>query len=169
VTGWVVRPGVKGCNLKAQGKQAIIIRGYAQCMAQLLKQDERTVTSCSSQILNKKSGRASGRTSGRRTRHTHPQPLADVAISHPQAIPIHRPTLAPAPPPLPYSQLEHREGEGPKRLCRTSWVALEAEETPRRGNRRRGGKYNTRSTFETFRCNTCNIWLKTDETLETWV
>jgi hypothetical protein len=169
VTGWVVRPGVKGCNLKAQGKQAIIIRGYAQCMAQLLKQDERTVTSCSSQILNQKSGRASGWTSSRMTHHAHPQPLADVAISHPQAIPIHKPALASAPPPLPYSQLEHREGEGSKRLCRTSRVALEAEETPRRCNRRRWEKCNIWSTFETFTCNTYNIYLKTDETLEIWV
>jgi hypothetical protein len=72
VTGWVVRPGVKGCNLKAQGKQAIIIRGYAQCMAQLLKQDERTVTSCSSQILNQKAeGLAAGRPAAGRVTLIH--------------------------------------------------------------------------------------------------
>jgi hypothetical protein len=40
------------------------------------------------------------------------------------------------------------------------------EEIPRQGNRSRGERYNTRSTFETFKYNTYNIRLKVDETLE---
>jgi hypothetical protein len=40
------------------------------------------------------------------------------------------------------------------------------EEIPRQGNRSRGERYNTRSTFETFRYNTYNIRLKVDETLK---
>jgi hypothetical protein len=73
--------------------------------------------------------------------------LADVAYPHPQVIPIRMPTLAP-PPPLSHAQLEHLEEEGPRRPYRTSLATLEAEETPRRGNRIRGGRCNTRSTFE---------------------
>jgi hypothetical protein len=37
------------------------------------------------------------------------------------------------------------------------------------GSRRQGGRCNTRSTFETSRYNTCNIRLKTDETVNTCV
>jgi hypothetical protein len=51
---------------------------------------------------------------------------ASVDNSHP----IRRPTLAPAPPPLSYAQLEHLEGEGPRRPCLSSLAVLEAEETP---------------------------------------
>jgi hypothetical protein len=45
----------------------------------------------------------------------------------------------------------------------------EEEETPRRGSRKRGERCNTRSTFEILRCNTCNIRLKVDGTLETCI
>jgi hypothetical protein len=45
----------------------------------------------------------------------------------------------------------------------------EESETPRRDSKKRGERCNTRSTFETFRCNTCNIHMKVDEILETCI
>jgi hypothetical protein len=46
---------------------------------------------------------------------------------------------------------------------------LEEEQISRQGSRRRVGRCNNRSTFKTSRCNTYNIRLKTDESLETCV
>jgi hypothetical protein len=45
----------------------------------------------------------------------------------------------------------------------------EEKETLRQGSRRRGGRCNTRSTFETFKWNIYNIPSKTVETLVTYV
>ena len=57
----------------------------------------------------------------------------------------------------------------PAPLVRMPNQRQEEEETQRRGNRRWRGRCKTQSTFETSRCNTCNISLKIDETLGTCI
>ena len=61
---------------------------------------------------------------------------------------------------------QHREeGKGAADVSRRR-----EEETPGQGSRKkRGGRWNTRSTFKTSRCNTCYIHLKADETFETCI
>jgi hypothetical protein len=59
-------------------------------------------------------------------------------------------------------RLEHPERHLPP-LVRVPNRHRKKEETPKRGSRRREGTCNTRSTFETSRCYTCTIRLKTDE------
>jgi hypothetical protein len=71
----------------------------------------------------------------------------------------------------PKRQQHREEGEEAAPACASGSDAQPAPgggDTEARQQKARRG-CNTRSTFETSRCNTCNIRLKTDETLETCI
>ena len=78
-------------------------------------------------------------------------------LCRPFLSPFHAPTRGPH---RPERYTLREEGEG-----RAWW----REETPRWGNRKWGGRCNTRSTFEASRCNTGNIRLNAYKTLETGI
>jgi hypothetical protein len=69
-------------------------------------------------------------------------------------------SLFPALPQMSPASKKRGRGQQMPSQCRAE------EETLRRSGRKRGGRCNTRSTFETYRRNTCNISLKADEMLE---
>jgi hypothetical protein len=62
-----------------------------------------------------------------------------------------------------------KRGKGQRPPVPLIWIPSRSWEKEEEEIIRRGGRWNTRFTFETSRYNTCNIRLKTDETLETCI